>query len=102
LIFLGLLVLIPLVRSAPAENKTAQAICQRDGSSFAPPDFVAPESMKLRAPNDYEIAFEETDELLRVENQQRIFAVDHALMEPKVPSKATPKQAPNISPPLLV
>lgn len=83
-------------------SEPLRVTCQRDSLSLTGSDLMVTEPLKIGVPDDIGIAFEDSDELFRVDFQQRTFGMDQAMIEPKVASQAVPNRQPNISPPLLV
>ena len=69
-----------------------------------PLDSMLTGQVEIGLPDDFGVALEDEDsiEVFRLDIQQRTFGVDHAVIRPKVASKATWNTRPNISPPLLV
>lgn len=56
----------------------------------------------IEVSDDFGVALEDSDELFRVDNQQRTYRMDRAEIEPKACSKQASIGHANISPPLLV
>lgn len=60
--------------------------------------------MEIGMPDEFSVAVEDEDsiEMLRFEIQERIFAVDRAMIGQKIVSKVAQTTRPSLSPPLLV
>jgi hypothetical protein len=95
--FLSLLAVAPWVQARPATSEPLFVSAQSDCS-----DSTLAERVAINLADDVSIAFEDSDEMLRVEIEQRAFGIDGVAIRPKMDSRAARIIRPNISPPLLV
>ena len=102
-----LLALLSLVALAPVHAQTAAnerliISGQRDASSVSSSDSLILTVHVGLSLTDVGAVFEDSDEMLRVDIEQRAIGADRLTIEPKVSPAAVRNLRPTISPPLLV
>jgi len=102
------LALLVLVALTPARAETASSApvtisCQRDSSSLSSSgSLTLTEHVELSRPDDVRAVLEDSDEMLRVDVEQRTTGIGLITTEPKVSPKIVRNLRAIISPPLLV
>jgi hypothetical protein len=95
--FLSVLAVAPSLNARAATGEPPLLSYQRDYS-----DSILTEHVEINLADDVSVAFEDSDEMLRVDIEQRAFGLDHITIRPKVFSSAVRNLRSVISPPLLV
>ena len=102
LALLSLVALAP-VHAQPAAGERLVVSCQRDASSVSFTDpLILTVHVELSLTDIVGAVFEDSDEMLRVDIEQRATGIDRITIEPKVSPAAVRNLRPTISPPLLV
>jgi hypothetical protein len=95
--FLSLLAVAPSIQTRAATSQPLIVSYQRDCS-----DAMLTGHVEINLSDDVGLALEDSDEMLRVDFEERAFGNDQVASQPKVESPGARNIRPNISPPLLV
>jgi hypothetical protein len=95
--FLSLLAVVPSAQTQAATSEPLIVSCQRDCS-----DSMLTEHVEINLSDEVGLAFDDSDEILRVDFEERALGIDQVTIGPKVASKGVRNLRPAISPPLLV
>ena len=104
---LALLSLIALAALAPvhAQTRASEPLiisCQRDAVSVSPNSLIPALCVEFSLTDNIGAVFEDSDEMLRVDIEQRAIGAHRTKIEPKVSPAAVRNPRPTVSPPLLV